>query len=71
MHILLEGATGQYAKLYESTMKVAKNLFFRPMMPKDPDILVSGAIMVRAVVNNTIQSRRVDTGHLVCLQIYR
>jgi len=69
MHILLEGATEQYAKLYESSMKVAKNLFFRPMMPKDPDILVSGVIMVRAAANNA-QSRRTDTGHLVCSPIY-
>ncbi|RPB21474.1 seven-hairpin glycosidase [Terfezia boudieri ATCC MYA-4762] len=65
MHILLEGATEQYAKLYESTMKVARNLFFRPMMPEDPDILVSGAIMVRPDANNT-QSRRTDTSHLAC-----
>ncbi|KAF8424129.1 mannosyl-oligosaccharide alpha-1,2-mannosidase [Tirmania nivea] len=65
MHILLEGATEQYAKLYESTMKVAKDLFFRPMMPKDPDILVSGAMMVRAGANNS-QSRKAGTGHLAC-----
>jgi len=66
MHILLEGATEQYAKLYESSMKVAKDLFFRPMMPNDPDILVSGTI----VVTNNTQSRRTGTGHLVCSPVH-
>lgn len=61
MHILLGGATQQYANLYESSMKVAKRLFWRPMLPDEADVLVSGTTIVR----DKVELPRKDTGHLV------
>lgn len=46
-HILLGGLAEQYGKLYLSTYEKGRdNLFFRPMTPKNSDILVSGQVKV-------------------------
>ncbi|KAF8464124.1 glycosyl hydrolase family 47-domain-containing protein [Kalaharituber pfeilii] len=66
MHVLLGGTAPQYAKLYESSMKVAKEkLFFRPMLPGEPDILLSGMITVSEYFQNE-EKFIPDTEHLGC-----
>ncbi|KAK6537971.1 hypothetical protein TWF694_010864 [Orbilia ellipsospora] len=46
-HILLGGLAKQYSDLYIKTYETARsNLFFRPMVPKNKDILVSGDLKV-------------------------
>ncbi|KAF3907069.1 hypothetical protein ABW21_db0200923 [Orbilia brochopaga] len=56
-HILLGGLKEQYGKLYLETYKTGRNnLFFKPMTPKNNDILVSGEIRV---------NENYDTGELV------
>ncbi|KAI4121246.1 MAG: hypothetical protein LQ347_006915 [Umbilicaria vellea] len=42
-YMMLGGLEQQYRKLYEGAVDAAKeHLFYRPMAPKDPDILLSG-----------------------------
>lgn len=42
-YMILGGLEQQYRKLYEGAVDAAKeHLFYRPMAPKDPDILLSG-----------------------------
>ena len=47
-HMLLGGFTEQYKEMYELAMIAVKNyIFFRPMLPDNKDILVSGSATVR------------------------
>ena len=47
-HMLLGGFTEQYKEMYELAIIAVKNyIFFRPMLPDNKDILVSGSATVR------------------------
>lgn len=42
-HMLLGGLTDQYKNMYETAMDpIKEHIFFRPMLPGSPDILISG-----------------------------
>ncbi|KAL8831490.1 MAG: hypothetical protein Q9191_000831 [Dirinaria sp. TL-2023a] len=42
-HLLLGGLTDQYQKMYDAALEpIKEHIFFRPMLPGNPDILVSG-----------------------------
>ena len=57
-HLLLGGFTEQYKEMYELAMIAVKNyIFFRPMLPDDKDILVSGSATVRDDQTVEIDSR--------------
>ena len=64
-HMILGGLGQQYRKLYEGAINAAKkHLFYRPMAPKDPDILLSGY----AQLNENARTVTVDPEgqHLTC-----
>ncbi|KAF2003172.1 glycoside hydrolase family 47 protein [Amniculicola lignicola CBS 123094] len=51
-HLLLGGVTDQYKGLYERAIEAAQDrLFFRPLTPKNEDILISGT-MTKNAANN-------------------
>lgn len=44
-HILLGGLVSQYQTMYEVAIEAAKkHLFFRPLLPRNPDVLFSGTV---------------------------
>lgn len=46
-HMLLGGGQLQYRRMYESAIKAAKQgMFFRPMVPENRDILISGMLKI-------------------------
>jgi len=64
-HMLLGGTNDQYQRMYELAMLVAKRvLFFRPMVPNDDDVLISG----NAHFNEDLQliQRESQGQHLGC-----
>lgn len=64
MYALLGGAVDQYKTMSELFMVAAnKHLFFRPMLPGDPDILVSGNADVDAENNINLDP---ELEHLSC-----
>ncbi|KAK1759832.1 mannosyl-oligosaccharide 1,2-alpha-mannosidase MNS1 [Echria macrotheca] len=65
MHALLGGAVDQYKTMSELFMAAAdKHLFFRPMVPGDDDILVSGNTDIDAGTKNAHLDPEVN--HLSC-----
>lgn len=47
MYVLLAGRDAIYRKLYEASLKTAaEKILFRPSLPGDPDVLVSGFVRV-------------------------
>ncbi|KAK6363039.1 hypothetical protein TWF730_000486 [Orbilia blumenaviensis] len=68
-HILLGGLNEQYGRLYLSTYETGRdNLFFRPMTPKNNDILVSGKMKVTYDWDRhrTISELESSGSHLTC-----
>ncbi|KAK6349852.1 hypothetical protein TWF696_006115 [Orbilia brochopaga] len=68
-HILLGGLKEQYGKLYLETYKTGRDgLFFKPMTPKNSDILVSGEIRVNQNYDSgeLIKTHYGDGSHLTC-----
>ena len=71
--MLLGGLSDQPEKFYETSMDVAKkHMFFRPMVPGEADILISGNIKVKKLLvegvdqhNNTINNDG-QGQHLAC-----
>ena len=63
MHLLLGGVEPQYRPMYEAAIKIAKHtLFFRPLVPQNHDILVSG-IVTAGTESNVLKP---EGQHLVC-----
>jgi mannosyl-oligosaccharide alpha-1,2-mannosidase len=63
-HLLLGGHEGQYKKLYEGAIEPAKkHLFFRPLIPQNQDILISGTVRT-----STLGTVKLDPEgqHLAC-----
>ncbi|KAK6357316.1 hypothetical protein TWF718_001630 [Orbilia javanica] len=68
-HILLGGLKEQYGKLYIETYETGRdNLFFKPMVPKNDDILVSGKMKVSYDwdLHRPISQLEHSGGHLTC-----
>ena len=64
-HMLLGGLNQQYRKMYEKAVVVMKKtLFFRPMIPGDHDILISGNARYSTKLRNT--QRDPQGQHLGC-----
>jgi mannosyl-oligosaccharide alpha-1,2-mannosidase len=66
--LLLGGQVEKYQAMYESAMDVVKqNLLFRPMLPKDDDILFSGKLNVAPtkpdIGNGELEA---ENAHLTC-----
>ena len=64
-YMILGGVEQQYRKLYEGAIDAAKeHLFYRPMAPKDPDVLLSGF----AQLNDETKTITLDPEgqHLTC-----
>ncbi|EGX51085.1 hypothetical protein AOL_s00054g624 [Orbilia oligospora ATCC 24927] len=68
-HLLLGGLKEQYGNLYLSTYETGRdNLFFRPMTPKNSDILVSGQMKVSYDWDRhrTVSQLESSGSHLTC-----
>ncbi|KAL8745410.1 MAG: hypothetical protein Q9190_002436 [Brigantiaea leucoxantha] len=64
-HLLLGGLNQQYRRMYETAMTPAKqHIFFRPMLPGNPDILVSGGARVNGYAERV--NREGKGQHLGC-----
>jgi mannosyl-oligosaccharide alpha-1,2-mannosidase len=64
MHMLLGGVVNQYKKLYELAIDAAKqHLFFRPMIPGNQEILISGTVSKNAADYLKLQP---EGQHLSC-----
>lgn len=64
MHALLSGADPKYARLTRGFMDAAKDhLFYRPMVPDNDDILMSGNVNVDGAGNPELDP---ETEHLSC-----
>lgn len=67
-HLLLGGRIGQYRSMYEQSMDVVKeHLLFRPMLPKENDILFSGKLNVPSHDHDTkVGDLTGENAHLTC-----
>ncbi|KAK4174843.1 family 47 putative glycoside hydrolase [Triangularia setosa] len=66
-HALLGGLVPSYAEMYGKAMDaVIKRNVFRPMLPDNADILVSGLVSVSRSGDNTVYSLKPEGQHLVC-----
>lgn len=67
-HALTAGLLPMYQRMYELSMDTAiKNNFYRPMVPNEEDILISGAVHVSEVGDGLRQISIEPSGqHLVC-----
>lgn len=64
MHALLSGLEPKYAALAESFIETAKkHLFFRPMVPDNADILISGNVNIQADGSPLLDP---ESEHLAC-----
>jgi mannosyl-oligosaccharide alpha-1,2-mannosidase len=64
MHALLSGLEPKYAALTESFIETAKkHLFFRPMVPDNADILISGNVNIQADGSPLLDP---ESEHLAC-----
>jgi mannosyl-oligosaccharide alpha-1,2-mannosidase len=67
-YLLLGGRVEKYRTMYEASMKVVKkHLLFRPMLPKEEDILFSGKYMVASPKDSTMGGElEAENAHLTC-----
>ncbi|KAF2099983.1 seven-hairpin glycosidase [Rhizodiscina lignyota] len=70
-YILLGGLNNQYKSMYEMAIDTAtKHNIFRPMLPDDKDILLSGSLWVQTFTEEsekpTTYRLRTSTAHLTC-----
>ncbi|OJD27568.1 hypothetical protein ACJ73_01047 [Blastomyces percursus] len=64
MHALLGGVDGMYERMYKDAMAVvAKHILYRPMVPDNADILISGKVTMN--VNGDVELDA-EGQHLVC-----
>lgn len=63
-HLLLDGRTQQYRKMYESALAVAKkHMFFRPVNPENQQLLMAGTLKRNSAANIKLQA---EGQHLTC-----
>jgi mannosyl-oligosaccharide alpha-1,2-mannosidase len=67
-YLLLGGQVEKYRMMYEQSMDVVKeHLVFRPMLPKDDDVLFCGKLNVPSRVDNTVAGDLTgENAHLTC-----
>jgi mannosyl-oligosaccharide alpha-1,2-mannosidase len=67
-YLLLGGQVEKYRAMYELSMDVVKkHLLFRPMLPKEEDILFSGKLLVPSMTDNTVAGDLIaENAHLTC-----
>jgi mannosyl-oligosaccharide alpha-1,2-mannosidase len=68
-YLLLGGLVGKYKNMYEKSIEtVKKNLIFRPMLPKENDILMSGGLSVGAPKSDqgSVKQLEGESAHLTC-----
>lgn len=63
-HLMLAGRTQQYRRMYEIALETAKeHLFFRPLNPKNQEMLISGSVKRNSADNLRLQP---EGQHLTC-----
>jgi mannosyl-oligosaccharide alpha-1,2-mannosidase len=66
-YAMVGGLLPIYRDMYEASMDTAmRHVLFRPMLPDEKDVLVSGHIMSREHEGRNIQTLRPEGQHLVC-----
>ncbi|KAK4656510.1 hypothetical protein QC762_204900 [Podospora pseudocomata] len=66
-HALVGGLLPQYREMYEKAMEaVIKRNVFRPMLPDNANVLVSGLVSVSRSGDDTVYSLKPEGQHLVC-----
>ncbi|KAK3940996.1 glycoside hydrolase [Diplogelasinospora grovesii] len=66
-HALLGGLLPMYREMYEAAMHTAaKYNLFRPMLPDEKNVLVSGMVGTSRTESGTVTELRPDGQHLVC-----
>ncbi|OTA69499.1 glycoside hydrolase family 47 protein, partial [Hypoxylon sp. EC38] len=67
MYALVGGLLPSYQKMYEESMKTAlKHIFYRPMIPDMPDILMSGTLRTKNEDGKMALDFEHEGQHLVC-----
>lgn len=66
-YMLLGGLEDKYQRMYEMAIEASKkHLFFRPMLPDDRDILLSGSVTIRAKSYEDKLLLHPEGSHLTC-----
>lgn len=66
-YMLLGGLEGKYQRMYEMAIEASKKyLFFRPMLPDDRDILLSGSVTIRGKLDEDKLLLQPEGTHLTC-----
>jgi mannosyl-oligosaccharide alpha-1,2-mannosidase len=66
-YALVGGLLPMYREMYEVSMDTAiRHNLFRPMLPDEKDVLISGLVMVRTSNGETVRRLRPEGQHLVC-----
>ncbi|KAL2146655.1 hypothetical protein VTI28DRAFT_3154 [Corynascus sepedonium] len=66
-YALVGGLLPVYREMYEASMHTAiEHNLFRPMLPDEKDVLVSGLVSSRVVEGETVRNLRPEGQHLVC-----
>lgn len=66
-YMLLGGLEDKYQRMYEMAIEASKKyLFFRPMLPDDRDILLSGSVTIRGESDENNLLLQPEGTHLTC-----
>ena len=67
-HLLLGGLNTQYKEMYEAAIKpIQEHIFFRPTLPDNPDILISGNVRsTRSGTSEPVVRHQSKGQHLAC-----
>lgn len=66
-YMLLGGLESKYQRMYEMAIEAGKKyLFFRPMLPDDRDILLSGSVTIRGKLDEDKLLLQPEGTHLTC-----
>lgn len=66
-YMLLGGLEDKYQRMYEMAIEASKKyLFFRPMLPDDRDILLSGSLRIRGKLDEDKLLLQPEGTHLTC-----
>lgn len=66
-YMLLGGLEEKYQKMYEMAIETSKKyLFFRPMLPDNRDVLLSGSVAIRVESDEVKFSLQPEGTHLTC-----
>lgn len=66
-YMLLGGLEDKYRKMYEMAIETSKKyLFFRPMLPDNRDILLSGSVAIRGELDEDNLLLQPEGTHLTC-----